>query len=106
MVMKREITTRHVRPGSRLCENASEPRTLRIVFSIALCQQHLSVRLVSAATKSRWKFYAQVQRLSFHAAWTRSRHPRAAAASIRIAIGEATGAVACLRLRFLQSIPK
>ena len=25
---------------------------------IALCQQHLPVQLVSAATKSRWKFYA------------------------------------------------
>jgi hypothetical protein len=42
---------------------------LRIVFSIAFCQQHLPVRLVSATTKSRWKFYAQVQRLSFHTAW-------------------------------------
>ena len=56
----------HVRGsyGPRLCENG----TLRIVFSIALCQQHLPVRLVSAATKSRWKFYALVQRLSFHTA--------------------------------------
>ena len=62
----------NVRSGSRLCENASEPRTLRIVFSIALCQQHLPVRLVSAATKSRWKFYAQIQRLSFHTAWVKS----------------------------------
>ena len=58
--------------GSRLCENASEPRTLRIVFSIALCQRHLPVRLVSAATKSRWNFYALVQRLSFHAAWVKN----------------------------------
>jgi hypothetical protein len=55
--------------GSRLCENAPEPRTLRIVFSIALCQQHLPVRLVSAATKSRWKFYVQVQCPSFHTGW-------------------------------------
>src|SRR5882672_1218556 len=31
------------------CENASEPMALRIVFSIALCQQQLPVRLVSAA---------------------------------------------------------
>src|SRR5437899_807903 len=61
-----------VRFAPRLCENASEPRTLRIVFSIALCQQHLPVRLVSAATKSRWKFSAQVQRLSFHKACARS----------------------------------
>ena len=49
-------------------KNASEPRTLRIVFSIAYCQQHLPMRLVSATTKSRWKFYAKVQRLSFHTA--------------------------------------
>jgi hypothetical protein len=59
----------HVGNGSRLCENASEPRTPRIVFSIAHCQQHPPARLVSATTKSRWKFYAQVQRLSFHTAW-------------------------------------
>jgi hypothetical protein len=45
---------------------------LGMVFSITLCQQHLPVRLVSAATNSRWKFYAQVQRLSFHTAKTRS----------------------------------
>jgi hypothetical protein len=43
---------------------------LRIVFSIVYYQQHLPVRLVSATTKSRWKFYAQVQRLSFHTAKT------------------------------------
>ena len=46
-----------VRVGSRLCENASEPRTLRIVFSIAYHQQHLPVRLVSATTKSSWKSF-------------------------------------------------
>ena len=61
-----------VRSGSRLCENAFEPRTLRIVFSIAFCQQHLPVRLLSATMKSRWKFYAQVQCLSFHTAWVKS----------------------------------
>ena len=53
-------------------KNASEPRMLRIVFSIAYCQQHLPVRLISATTRSRWKFYAQVQRLSFHTGWTQS----------------------------------
>ena len=31
---------------ARLCENASEPKTLRIVFSITLRRQHLPVRLV------------------------------------------------------------
>ena len=50
------------------------PRRLRIVFSIAFCQQHLPVRLVSAATKSRWKFYALVQRLSFRTTWASRRH--------------------------------
>jgi hypothetical protein len=60
------------RYGSRLCENASEPRTLRIVFSIAYHQQRLPVRLVSTTTKSRWKFYTQVQLLSFHTAWVKS----------------------------------
>jgi hypothetical protein len=50
--------------GPRLCENAFEPRTLRIVFSIAFCQQHRPVRLASVTTKSRWKFYAQVERLN------------------------------------------
>jgi hypothetical protein len=64
----------HFRCWPRLCENASEPRTLRIVFSIAYHQQHLPVRLVSATTKSRWKFYAQVQRLSFHTVWTHCGH--------------------------------
>jgi hypothetical protein len=47
---------------------------LRIVFSIVYYQQHLPVRLVSATTKSRWKFYAQVQRLSFHTAKTHKGH--------------------------------
>src|SRR6476620_6220822 len=83
--------------GSRLCENASEPRTLRIVFSIAYCQQHPPVRLVSATTKSRWKFYAQVRRLSFHTAWVISRQaqPRTACPlhPLKADIGLASGHV-------------
>ena len=83
--------------GPRLCENAPERRALRIAFSIALCQQHLAARLVSATTKSRWKFWALVQRLSFHTAgsfatvWRcpsdfrrhpQSRHPNQASACL------------------------
>jgi len=71
--MARLFRRADVRFGSRLCENALEPRTLRIVFSIALCKQQLPVRLIPAATKSRWKFYTQVQRLSFHTAWVKNR---------------------------------
>jgi hypothetical protein len=51
-----------VRVGSRLCENALEPRVLRIVFSIAFFRQKLPVQLVSASTKSRRKSYTQVAR--------------------------------------------
>ena len=54
------------------CVKTCLARTLRIVFSIAYHQQHLPVRLVSATTKSRWKFYAQVQCLSFHTAWVKT----------------------------------
>src|ERR1700730_8883164 len=63
--------------GSRLCENVREPRMPRIVFSFAFFRQKLPVQLVSTATKSRWKFYAQVGRRSFHTAWTHSSHGRA-----------------------------
>jgi hypothetical protein len=48
--------------GSRLCETAIEPRKHRIVFSIAFFRQKLPVQLVSASTKSRRKFYTQVER--------------------------------------------
>ena len=50
----------------------TEPWALRIAFSIALCQQHLPVRFVSAATKSRSKFYSQVRHVSFHTAWVKT----------------------------------
>ena len=40
-----------VRLGSRLCENAHQPRMPRIVFSIAFFRQKLSVQLVFTATK-------------------------------------------------------
>src|ERR1700694_5201910 len=36
----------------------------------AIFRQKLSVQLVSTSTKSRWKFYTQVRRRSFHTAWT------------------------------------
>src|SRR5882762_4160994 len=62
---------RHISTLPRLCENALERRTRRIVFSIAFFRQKLPVHLVSASTKSRRKFYAQVGRLSFHTAWVK-----------------------------------
>src|SRR6267378_819249 len=65
--------SRDVRLESRLCENVREPRMPRIVFSFAFFRQKLPVQLVSTATKSRWKFHAQVGRRSFHTAWTRNR---------------------------------
>src|ERR1700682_1752594 len=58
----------HVRSGSRLCENSLEPRTRRIVFSIVFSQEKSPVRSVSTTTNLRQKFYAQVQRRSFHTA--------------------------------------
>jgi len=45
-----------------------------LLFSIPL-PTDLSKRLVSRATKSRSKFYAQVRHESFHTGWTRNRHP-------------------------------
>ncbi len=41
----------------------------RIVFSITFFRQKPPVQLVSTSTKSRWKFYTQVERRSFHTAW-------------------------------------
>ncbi len=69
---------------------------LRIVFSIAYCQQHLPVRLVSATTKSRWNFYAQVQRLSFHTGWVKNGSPDAQAGGPLCSL-ERTSAAAPLR---------
>jgi len=59
----------NVRSGSRLCENANERTMPRIVFSIAFFRQKPPVQLVATSTKSRWKFYTQVERQSFHTAW-------------------------------------
>jgi hypothetical protein len=46
---------------AHLCENAIESKMHRIVFSIAFFRQALPVQLVSASTKSRRKFYTQVE---------------------------------------------
>src|ERR1039457_6836370 len=46
----------------------------RIVFSISFFRQVLPVQLVFTSTKSRRKFYTQVERQSFHTASTRRRH--------------------------------
>ena len=61
--------------GSRLCENSLEPRTRRIVLSIVFSQEKSPVQSVSTTTKLRQKFYAQVQRRSFHTACQSSRVP-------------------------------
>src|ERR1700688_4566824 len=60
--------------GSRLCENSLEPRTRRIVFSIAFSQEKSPVQSVPTTTKLRQKFYAQLQSRSFHTAWTHNGH--------------------------------
>src|SRR5450759_4384301 len=46
----------------------------RIVCSIAFFRQMLSVQLVFTSTKSRRKFYTQVERQSFHTASTHNGH--------------------------------
>src|ERR1700676_3891637 len=61
-----------VRDGSSLCENSLEPRTRRIVFSIAFSQEKSPVQSVSTTAKLKQKFYAQVQRRSFHTAWVKT----------------------------------
>src|ERR1017187_10067286 len=66
--------SRHVRKVPRLCENAHQPRMRRIVFSISFFRQVLPVQLVFTSTKSRRKFYTQVERQSFHTASTQSGH--------------------------------
>jgi hypothetical protein len=53
---------------ARPCENPLKPRTHRIVFSIAFFQEKSLVQSGSTTTKLRQKFYAQVQRRSFHTA--------------------------------------
>src|ERR1019366_1581686 len=58
----------------RLCENVLEPRMRRIVFSISFSRQNWKVQLVFTSTKSRRNFYTQVERQSFHTAWTQSGH--------------------------------
>src|ERR1700694_1730059 len=60
---------RHISTLPRLCENSLEPRTRRIVFSIAFSQEKSPVPSVSTTKKLRQKFYAQDQRRSFHTAW-------------------------------------
>jgi hypothetical protein len=60
--------------GSRLCEKSREPRKRRIVFSIAVSRPRLPVQLVSVSMKLRQMFYTQIERRTFHTAWTRSGH--------------------------------
>src|ERR1700737_3474327 len=64
----------HSEMGPGCVKTCTKPRMPRIVFSIAFFRQKLPVRSVSTSTKSRWKFYTQVRRESFHTAWGQSRH--------------------------------
>src|SRR5664280_1477756 len=48
----------------------------RIVFSISFSRQNWKVQLVFTSTKSRRNFYTQVERQSFHTAWTHFGHGR------------------------------
>src|SRR5262249_6983092 len=52
----------------RLCENAQEPTTRRIVFSIALFPIAATALFLIRLTKSRRTFYAQIECLCFHTA--------------------------------------
>ena len=58
----------------RLCEKSREPRKRRIVFSIAVSRPRLPVQLVSVSMKLRQMFYTQIERRTFHTAWTRGEH--------------------------------
>jgi hypothetical protein len=63
----------NVGKGSRLCEKAQEQTRRRIVFSIPLLPIAATAGFVFRLTKSRRTFYAQIERLCFHAAWVESR---------------------------------
>jgi len=54
--------------GSRLCENAQEPTTRRIIFSITLLPIAATAPFVFRLTKSGRIFYAKIKRLRFHTA--------------------------------------
>ena len=57
-----------VRNGARLCENAQEPTTRRIIFSITLLPIAATAPFVFRLTKSGRIFYAKIKRLRFHTA--------------------------------------
>jgi hypothetical protein len=60
----RRATGRRMRPDGRGMR--------RIVFSIAFFRKKLPAQSTPTSTKSRWKFYRQVGRRSFHTAWTQT----------------------------------
>src|SRR4029077_18676243 len=59
--------------GVHRCEKAQEPARRRIVFSMALLPIAATALFVFRLTKSRRTFYARIECLCFHAAWTLSR---------------------------------
>src|SRR4029078_6757275 len=60
-------------PGPGCVKTGLSRRCSELLSQFAYCQQQVPVRLVSATTKLRWKFYVQVWSLSFHTAWVKNR---------------------------------
>src|SRR5262249_37637430 len=58
----------------RVCENAQEPTSWRIVFSIALFPIAATALFLLRLAKSRRIFYAQIECLCFRTGWTLSGH--------------------------------
>jgi hypothetical protein len=73
--------------GSRLCENAQEPTTRRIIFSITLLPIAATAPFVFRLTKSGRIFYAKIKRLRFHTASVESR-PTSRVPSVRFPSGQ------------------
>src|SRR5215469_5936802 len=64
----------------RLCENTQELTRRRIVFSIALFPTAATALFIFKLTKSRRIFYAKIERLCFHTAWSQKRQGEGARA--------------------------
>src|SRR3984893_5639565 len=89
----------HSEMGPGCVKTCTKPRMPRIVFSIAFFRQKLPVRSVSTSTKSRWKFYTQVRRESFHTAWGQSRRSDHAPSisGLPAISGQLSSQLACLK---------
>ncbi len=58
---------------TRLCENARERRTLRMIFSIAVCRWRVRTIFTLGLTGLRLCFYTKIEPRSFHTVWTLER---------------------------------